>query len=163
MLSKYLKCSFWRLAVLYEIYIYMYIYIYIYIVRRQRVKAIFLLLVLSLKNPSVCIPLFLYTCHMPCPPHLPWFDHLNKIFKDYNLLSSPLFIFPLSYYIPLLRLSLTTLFMKSLRQSRPPYVDKKTVWSTATIFLVRLPGLVLEHSNKYIFFTFTSITFISVI
>ena len=35
-MSKYLKCSVWRLAVRYDMYVY--VYIYIYVVRRQRVN-----------------------------------------------------------------------------------------------------------------------------
>jgi hypothetical protein len=36
LLTKYIKCNVWRLAVRYDVYIY--IYIYIYVVRRLRVK-----------------------------------------------------------------------------------------------------------------------------
>jgi hypothetical protein len=56
-MNKYLKCSVWRLAVQYDIYVYVYIYIYIYIytyvVRRQRVN-LGLMVSVPKKNVTLC-------------------------------------------------------------------------------------------------------------
>jgi hypothetical protein len=89
---------------------------------------------LSHQNPVNVSPLS-HACHMPCPPHSPWFDLPNDIWRRVQIMK-----------LPIAQLSLFSCYFIPLRSKYCPYLVFKGLLNvTSQTFLLKAP----QNTNKF--------------